>query len=78
MPVVATQSGPCPKCPLMISWVVVRPQIRNPTTRWDHRPHHRSQHLQQMQLDQSGSVEGLPGHCLPLKMLLPNTKAKNL
>ena len=40
----------------MISWMVVRPQMRNPTKMWrEYRPHHRSSPLQQMELYQCGN-----------------------
>ena len=58
---------PLPDPCSMVSWVLVRPQIRNLTTPWpDHRPDHGSPRWQLKELDQVGTVEGLPGHCLPL------------
>ena len=51
----------------MISWMFVRPQMQNPTKiSEDHRPHHRSSPLQQMELYQCGNSGRSPGHCLPL------------
>ena len=50
----------------MISWMVVRPQMRTRKISKEHRPHHRSSPLQQMELYQCGNSWRFVWNCLPL------------
>ena len=53
--------------PSMVSWMVVLPQIRNPTKTWqDNRPLHWSPRQQQIKLNQSVNCGRFAWTCLPL------------